>query len=109
MSRENNRIGIVYAGIETPKGERIAYDYEIDAHEFHDFLKPIHINKHPFRPDNEKEIEQQKQKREYFIDLLCDRLRFSFKEYLESKDTIDGDLIKDKIPKEIKWEKEEIF
>lgn len=85
--------GEIYIEIVTPNQEKIAFSREIDKHTFYENLQPIHINKNPFMPDDEKEILKIRQTRDCFIGLIKDMVDDAFSRYLETKDTINGELI----------------
>ena len=91
-----NNIGKIFVEIETPKGERIVSEYEIGNKEFYTYLKPIHINKHPFIDDNVQEIEKEYQSRENFVKDLSEKISDCFLKYFDSIDTVNG-YTKDKL------------
>lgn len=88
MNRNNN--GNFFVELETPEGERFVSNCEISSEEFYKFLKPIHINKHPFIDDNIEEIEKTYQQRENFIKFLSENISDTFMKYFDSIDTVNG-------------------
>ena len=86
----------IYVEIVPPSGERIIHEQEIEGHVFREGFKAIHYNKNPLFPDPREERRKSIDSSKSLLDLISNSITDVFGEYFETKDTIDGELKKDR-------------
>jgi len=82
--------GFIRIDIVSPNGKEISQRVEIGMREFHEYLKPIHINENPFKEDDHEKIESIKKSRDMFVNHISGILIDSFEEFFKRNDTVNG-------------------